>query len=335
MEGEHTTISVLMGVHNEETHLKKAIDSVLNQTYENFEFIIVDDASADSSADIVRSYDDSRITLLENETNCGLTHSLNKALEHATGQYVARQDADDVSEPNRFERQIQFLERNEEVAVVGTGTTLIDGDGQAIDTRVGYCNPSFEDFMRKGHFIHGSIMGRQSVFEAVGGYDEFFRYAQDQELWLRLTRDHKLANIPDPLYRHRIHDDGVYFSRKEESALYERLARDLVTGEVDPEMKTELESDGILSYYDQLSADRRVDFHCDLATRYLRYGHTEQALEDCRNAREYDPYALRPLLLAGLAYAGPNITKGVKWAMRRYLNLKTRLLNRVCPYGTN
>lgn len=327
-------ISILMGVYNEAAYLPAAIESVLTQTHEDLEFIVVDDASTDDSVDVVRSYDDPRIILLENETNRGLTVSLNRALSEATGELVARQDADDVSEPDRLARQVAFLERNPSVAVVGTGAHLIDGDGTVLDTRIAYCNPTFEDFMATGHLIHGSILARRSVLEEVGGYDEFFRYAQDQELWLRLTdAGYEIANIPDPLYLHRIHDEGVYFSRKDESAMYSKIARDLVTGACDRADLETLEEAGLLAYYDRLSPERRASFHADLATRYLRYGHTGPALDECANAREYRPYAPGLLALSVLARLGPRAIDPVRWGMRRYLNAKTRLLNRfACPY---
>ncbi len=323
-----------MGVYNEEEYLTEAIDSVLTQTYDDFELLIVDDASTDESREIVRSYDDPRIILLENEINRGLTASLNRALEHAEGEFVARQDADDVSEPDRFERQVAFLERNQSVDVVGTGAYLIDGDGAVLDRRVGLCNPKFEDFMDKGHLIHGSVMARRSTLEAIGGYDEFFRYGQDQELWLRLSNQgYEIANIPQPLYRHRIHDEGVYFSRKDESAMYGIVARDLVTGTCDQSIKNELADEGVLDYYNRISPERRASFHTDLATRYLRYGHTVPALEECRKAREYRPYAPEILALSTLARLGSTVIDPVRWAMRRYFNLKTRVLNRLaCPF---
>ena len=322
-----------MGVYNEQTHLEDALDSILAQTYENFEFIIVDDASSDDSPTIVRSYDDPRITLLENDSNRGLTYSLNRGIENANGKYIARQDADDISEPERLERQVQFLETHEQVAVVGTGALLIDDENNVIDRRVGYCNPDFEDFIDKGHLIHGSIVARRSILEAVGGYDEFFRYAQDQDLWLRIAKDHPIANISSSLYRHRIHDNSVYFSQKDESTMYGILARDFITEKADAEMKRHLESQGVLAYYDEMSPERRAAFHRSLARRYLRTGHTTEALEECRKAREFKPYDRSSLLMSGLAYTGPVATMAVRWGMRRYLNLRTRLSNHMhCPY---
>lgn len=321
-----------MGVYNEEEYLERAIESVLEGTYENLEFIIVDDASTDRSAEIVKSYDDPRIVFLENNTNRGLTVSLNRGLERASGKYIARQDADDISEPDRLARQVAFLERNEQVAVVGSGAYLIDGDGEVIDHRVGYCSPSFGDFLEKSHLVHGSIVARRSVLEDVGGYDELFRYGQDYDLWLRIAKRHWIANIPDPFYRLRIHDKSVYFSRKDESALYGMLARDLATGRTDETMKDEIAAEGITQYYDYLDRDQRMAFHKDLATRYLRYGHTEPALEECRKARRHGGLDIGTALLTLLGRAGPDATKVVRWGMRRYLNLRTRLLNhRNCP----
>lgn len=323
-----------MGVYNEEEYLSKSIESVLGQTYDDYEFIIVDDCSTDDSTDIIRSYTDGRIHRIENERNRGLTYSLNRALEHAAGTYVARQDADDISEPDRLERQVQFLDTHDEVAVVGTGTYFIDGDERVIDHRIPKCDPGFDDFMDKGHLIHGSIMARRSILESTGGYNDFFRYGQDQELWLRLTQHYQLANIPEPLYQHRIHDEGVYFSQKDESAMYGKIARDLVTGRIDSETLDELKEEGVLSYYEELSPQRRAAFHRDLATRYLRYGHTEPARKECCKARKYEPYAPMNLLLSVLAWAGRDLSRPVSWLMRRYLNTKNRLYNRLsCPYN--
>ncbi len=329
-----TEVSILVGVYNEQDYLRKSLESILNQIYSNLELIIVDDGSTDNSVDIIQEYDDDRITLIQNSENRGLTASLNHALSEATGKFVARQDADDISEPDRLERQVQFLEKHEDVAVVGTGAYLIDGEGQVIDRRIPKCDPKFDDFMEKGHLIHGSIMARRSILESVGGYNEFFRYGQDQELWLRLAQEYSIANIPAPLYRHRIHDEGVYFSRKDESALYERVAKDLTTGRIGSEKLDELEQDGVLGYYEELSPQRRAAFHRDLATRYLRYGHTQPAREECRKAFDHESLAITNILLAILAWGGTPLTRTVRWFMRRYLNTKMQLYNRLtCPYN--
>lgn len=330
---EKPTLSVLMGVFNEEKYIEDAIDSILAQTFSDFEFLIVDDNSQDQSSNIIESYNDPRIRFIKNETNHGLTASLNRALDLATGTYIARQDADDISEPNRFEKQVSFLEQNTNVSIVGTGTYLIDGDGEIVDKRLGYCNPTFEDFLNKSHLVHGSILVRRSVLDELGGYDEFFRYGQDYDLWLRLSKQYNVANIPDPYYRHRIHDEGVYFSRKDESALYTMFARHLATDTANHDIKEELSESGISNYYDCLDRSQRAAFHCNLAVRYLRYGHRKQALNECKKAIRCSGININIMLLLLLALGGKTPTKAVRWSVRRYLNWKIAFKNWVfCPY---
>lgn len=328
-----STVSVLMGVYNDETYLRESIDSILEQTYDEVEFIIVDDGSTDNSPDHIQSYDDRRLTLIKNESNQGLTVSLNRALEHADGKYIARQDADDVSDPRRLERQVAFLEAHEDVAVVGTGAKLIDGTGAVLDRRIGYCNPTYEDFLEKNRLVHGSILARRDILERLGGYDEFFRYSQDYELWLRLANEYRIANIPEPLYSLRLHDESVYFSRKDKSVLYSKFAHDLASGTVDAETEAEVREEGILQYWEHLDDSERASVHRELAVRYLRYGHREPALEECRNVRSEEGWSLGLLGLFALAHGGDKVTSLARWGMRRYLNLKTRVRNRFsCPY---
>jgi glycosyltransferase involved in cell wall biosynthesis len=322
-----------MGVHNEEEYLETAIESILHQTYDSLEFIITDDASTDRSQDIIESYGDQRIKIINNEINRGLTYSLNRALDHATGTYVARQDADDVSESERLERQVAFLEWYDDVALVGSGATLIDGKGDRIAQRIGYCNPTYEDFLEKNRLIHGSILARRSVLDALGGYDEFFQYSQDYDLWLRLLKKYKVANIADPLYRLRIHDESVYFSRKDESILYSTFARHLATGEVKPELKNELQGRGIQDYWDHLTDKQQAAVHLNLAKRYLRYGHQRAAVQEFKKAIEANGLSTRIIVLNGLARSNQFLIRAIHWSLRKYLNVQTRLHNWLwCPY---
>ena len=123
-------INVIMSVYNGEKYLKQAIESILKQTYTNFRFIIVDDGSNDSSFDIIKSFTDERIVIIRNDRTQGLTRSLNKALRTANGEYIARQDADDISLSNRLKSQIDFLEKHPEVELLGTGVYLINEKGE-------------------------------------------------------------------------------------------------------------------------------------------------------------------------------------------------------------
>jgi Glycosyl transferase family 2 len=201
------TVSVVMAVYNGSRHLRAAIESTLRQTYGDFEFIIIDDGSTDHSRDIVASYADGRIRLLTNERNRGLTPSLNLGLAASTGELVARQDADDISEPERLARQIAYLERQRNIAVLGTWYTKIDVDGRPIGERRLPCAPVDIRWAMLFHcpLIHSAVMFRRSALAATTGfYDEAFVYAQDYDLWSRAARRLLLANLDERLVRLRI-----------------------------------------------------------------------------------------------------------------------------------
>lgn len=322
-------VSVLMGVYNGLPYVREAIESVLEQTYRDFEFLVVDDASTDESAEVVSEYaeEDDRIRLLENEKNRGLTWSLNRALDAARGEYVARQDADDRSEPTRFERQVTYLDDHPEVAAVGTGARLVDAAGEPLDRRVVLADPSLDDLQQKNHLIHGSVMGRKRAFADVGGYDEFFEYSQDYDLWLRLANEHELRNIPDPLYVLREHGGSVYFSQRDESTLYAFLVRGRSTGELNSETVEAVREDGIGTLYDRLSASQRATFHRTLAERYLRYGHQTEAREEAREAMRQADSTVSALLPYLLSFAGPRSLAVLRRGLRRVMNTKTALRN--------
>ena len=125
-------ISVLMSVFNSDKYLHEAIDSILKQTFTDFEFIIINDASTDSSVNIIKSYNDIRIVLIENETNIGLTNSLNKGIKRATGKYIARMDADDIALPFRFAEQFSFMELHAEIGICGTWVETFNEKGKIV-----------------------------------------------------------------------------------------------------------------------------------------------------------------------------------------------------------
>ncbi|MEW5746938.1 MAG: glycosyltransferase [Nitrospirota bacterium] len=222
-------VSIVMSVYNGERHLREAVESILGQTFTGFEFIIVDDASRDRSREIVRSYTDPRIVLLENERNQGITRSLNRALGQARGAYLSRQDADDISEPERLEVERDFLERRPEVGLVGTHAAFIDRAGRAFKV---WRTPETHEEIVKGMlygncFCHGSVMLRRSCLDAVGHYREEFRYTQDYDLWLRVSERFATANIDRILYRMRRTPGTISRNRHEEQLDFHLLAREL------------------------------------------------------------------------------------------------------------
>ena len=207
-QGGHTPkVSVVMSVYNGSPYLREAIDSILQQTYEDFEFLIIDDGSTDGSRDVISSYDDPRIELLENDINQGLPASLNRGIASARGEYIARQDADDISLPDRLQRQVHWLDTDNSTGVVGTWTLEMDIRGrvfnslQFADDRQLLLQRMVEEGLNP--WPHGSSMMRKKLVDAVGGYDERFWYTQDFDLWLRLWPNCDFRVLPWFLYKLR------------------------------------------------------------------------------------------------------------------------------------
>ena len=203
-------VTVLMAVHNGEPHLRAAVESVLAQTYPDFELLIVDDGSTDGSADVVRSYEDRRIRLLENERNLGQIPSLNRALREAHGEYVARLDHDDLCLPERLERQVEELDAEPSAALAGTWIDVVDEDGRLWATVRGDI-ATFVDFVaailvNQFPFGHPSIMFRREIALELGGYDESLGAAEDLDLYRRLAlARHEVRVVRAPLVLYRRH----------------------------------------------------------------------------------------------------------------------------------
>lgn len=204
-------VSVVMSVYNGERYLREAIESTLKQTFKDFEFLIINDGSTDSTVEILKGYKDPRIKIINNKKNIGLTKSLNKGLRIARGEYIARQDADDVSAPERLEKEINFLEKHRDYAVVGTFVKILNEDSEVIGLldRLTEDNQIRERFGTDNCITHGSAVIRKKCLLDVGFYDESIVRAQDYELWLRLSEKYRLANIPEYLYMWREHDENI------------------------------------------------------------------------------------------------------------------------------
>jgi GT2 family glycosyltransferase len=200
-------VSVVMAVYNGQEYLRPAIDSVLGQTFRDLELIVVNDGSTDASRDIMVSIDDDRVRLLDNTRNLGLTPSLNRGVEAARGEFVARLDADDVATPDRLARQVRFLDRNPDVALVGSAYKNIDTLGRVV--RRGQW-PRYHLQLRWSllfycPFNHSAVTWRRgAVSEAVGLYDESFQYAMDWEYWSRIASRLRVANLRRVLTLYRV-----------------------------------------------------------------------------------------------------------------------------------
>jgi len=204
-------ISVVMAVYNGTRFLREAIESVLGQNFSDFEFIIVDDGSTDETPEILASYADPRIRVLRNHENLGLAASLNRGIERARGEYLARMDADDISRAQRFARQVGFLEQHPEVILLGTAYEEVDEQGRVV--RYGDLplanNELQTELLLRNRFCHGVVMMRRKALIRAGGYDEAFEQSQDYDLWLRLAELGEIANLPEYLYAWRRHPGSV------------------------------------------------------------------------------------------------------------------------------
>ncbi len=219
-------VSVVLSTYNDGHYLPIAMDSILKQTFQDFEFIIVDDASTDGTADILSKVDDPRIKIFRNSQNLGLTKSLNLGIRHARGKYIARMDADDISLPHRLETQVNFLDKNAEYALIGSSYYRMDEKGEINSLlRVLEDDRSIKaGLKRQNWFAHGSVMMRRDAFQQVGGYDERFKFAQDYDLWLRMAKVYKVANIGEPLYCWRFTESSITKVRSAEQQYYANLA---------------------------------------------------------------------------------------------------------------
>jgi len=204
-------VSVLMCVHNGERYLREAVESILSQTFTDFEFIIIDDGSTDTSSLILDAFEDPRIVRSSNEGNLGLTRSLNKGLAVARGEHIARMDADDVSLPERLARQVDFLDAHPEVGVLGSQMQVINEAGRVVGAYEVPCRHSMIVWalLFARSFAHPSVMMRRSVLDWCGGYDPSFSCAQDVELWTRLAGHTQFANLSEPLVRYRTHAGAI------------------------------------------------------------------------------------------------------------------------------
>ena len=204
-------ISVVMPAYNAEKYISEAIESILNQTYVDFEFIIINDGSTDKTKEIIHSYNDPRIVYLENENNLGIVITLNKGLDFASGKYIARMDSDDIAVTNRLEKQIAYMEKNKDVGLLGTGIHLF-GEGIESTDRVFTTdsNQLKAELIFSSCIAHPTVMIRRSILDKnCLRYNPEFVGAEDYCLWWNIAKVSKIATLPDILLDYRIHESQI------------------------------------------------------------------------------------------------------------------------------
>lgn len=201
-------ISVVMSCYNEEETVQEAVKSILTQTFDRIEFIIIDDGSTDSTFNALQhlAQKDTRIRLAQNDQNLGLSASLNKGIKMSRSPFIARMDADDFSLPDRLALQYKFFQNNKDLDVVGTNAIMIKNGVEKI-SRVPLSNKDIHrEKYRRTVLIHPTVMLRRELFDKYGYYDESLSWAEDKDLWLRWMGSVCFANIEEPLLRYKVKD---------------------------------------------------------------------------------------------------------------------------------
>ncbi|WP_157971731.1 glycosyltransferase family 2 protein [Halorussus litoreus] len=206
-------VSVLISVYNEEPYVEEAIESILTQTYDDFELVVIDDGSTDGTRARLRNVDDPRMKYVENDRNVGFVRTLNQGLDMCSGKYVARMDADDVARRDRIEKQVRFLESHPEVGIVGSYWENFADETESTQL---VTVPETDAEIRWNvllhcPFGHPTVLLRRRVLEDKDlRYSPHYSEIEDYELWPRVLKHTQGANIPEPLLAHRVHEDSRY-----------------------------------------------------------------------------------------------------------------------------
>ncbi|MDO9385847.1 MAG: glycosyltransferase [Thiobacillus sp.] len=229
-------ISVLLSVYNSEKYVSLAIESILNQTFADFELIIVDDCSSDASWDICLKYaqQDNRIVAVRNKLNLGGCETLNVGLKLAKGRYIARQDNDDWSYPDRLAKQLKFMETHQNVGIVGGNMEIINEDGKVIGKRTyNYTDGMIrKKIFRYSPFSHPLVMFRKSILDTVGYYNPEYAPADDYDLYFRIGKVSKFANLNEILMKYRVIPTSLTNSRTKKMELATIKVRNLYQNDV-------------------------------------------------------------------------------------------------------
>ena len=204
-------ISVVMPAYNAEKYIAEAIDSILEQTFKDFEFIIINDGSTDKTEEIILSYKDSRIVYIKNEKNMGIVYTLNRGLEAAQGEYIARMDSDDISLPTRFEEQVKYLENNSNIAVLGTAV-IVFGEGILTDIhKFSYIPTKIKaELLFSCSLAHPTIMMRSAILKKYHlQYEEEYDGMEDFVFWWRIAQFEDISSLTIPLLKYRRHQAQI------------------------------------------------------------------------------------------------------------------------------
>ena len=305
-------VSVIMSVYNSEEVVRESINSILCQTLKDIELIVINDGSTDSTIDILSSFNDPRVVLIDQE-NLGLTKSLINAAKLAKGRYLARQDSDDVSLLNRLEKQIDYLEKNKDIALVGTQSIQIDEDGEnigKIDLLREY-DDILENIATLNQFVHGSIMMRRSVYEAVGGYRREFRYSQDYDLFLRISEQYKVENLSDYLYKSRHNRNMVSLTHKEDQLYFSECARVLASQRANGDIDQLDKKSKLPIVKRNENSNSKLNYHRHLISSFIRKGNVIKVRKHAIALLKTRPTDIHTWVVLILSFFGIKIIRNI------------------------
>jgi glycosyltransferase involved in cell wall biosynthesis len=266
--------TVLMPVFNGEKYLKEAIESILTQTWQDFEFLIINDGSTDSSDRIITSYSDQRITYRKHEQNLGFSQTLNEGIKVAQGDYIARMDCDDVSLPERLAVQIEFLETHPDYGVVGTLFSVLNESREI--TQIGGVKLLEDEELRLGLYVsnifcHGETMyRRQLCLKHHIFYNQAYTPCEDYDLWIQLSKVTKFKTIPQVLYYYMFHTQGMTGSGRQMQARVEEIRRKLKESTGFPPVTIKMIA--TIFRHSRNYSDRKIKVNMRSFRGYLRLG---------------------------------------------------------------
>ncbi len=297
----HTPISVVMSVYNAEKYLTEAIDSILNQTFKQFEFIIVNDGSTDSSLNIIKSFNDSRIKIIDQE-NKGLSQALNIAIKTAKGNYIARLDADDIALPTRFEKQFEFLEKNLECVALGSNAIYTTEEGQELYTsNFPTTWTALKEILPLDNpFLHSAVIFRKNICIKCGYYDETIKNQyEDIILWNRMSKYGELRNLKEVLIKYRFVPNAITNKRKKTVDLLNIMLLKILKYE-DIEQNDLIKIESQTRKYSKLW--KQSNYHSRIGGIYLlRMGFRKKAIKHFIKALQYYPINLKAWFFLGLS----------------------------------
>ncbi|WP_266363602.1 glycosyltransferase family 2 protein [Tellurirhabdus rosea] len=287
-------LTVLMPVYNAEKYLREAVESILTQTFAAFEFLIIDDCSTDGSAAIIESYGDVRIRFLRNETNRGISETLNRGIELATTEFIARMDADDISYPERLAQQYAYMTAHPDCALLSCAARVVDEARRPIridrfHSEYFYYNLTFICWM-----YHPTVVYRRCAVQHVGGYR--LRYAEDHALFLELARHYKIWNLEQVLLDYRVTSESLHQVRF--PAEYEQAQREVVRARLRDFMGpdftlSDIHLECLRHRFEPILRERNIDSMAYCLRLLDRINEKIINTENCNNSAEFTTEAAR------------------------------------------